>query len=476
MGWRSLPNQVTDVNVDAAPTGERLETWRHALGHGGVNWLPLPAPVVDGVRRLGPRLIRVFIQEFFRVYPESGRFDWSRLDPYMDALAATGAKVVAAITIKPRALYPDIDQARWRPNSVAEWQHVIAELTRRYSVQRPIVTHWEIGNEPDIGENGGCPYLITDPEEYGEYYAMTVRPILEVFPEARVGGPALASVHHELLPGLVDYCGRAGTQLDFVSWHRYSDSPGDHAECVRLARRALDGLPGRRPELMVTEWSCSLGGKVSVEERACDPRRAAITAAAIMDMMDAGLDWSFYYHIWDQTCFHDDFAPFFSQKGVALMTRHWNEIPHRLGLFGVEGQVRPQYFVYQMLSRLGDERLAVDSRPGLRALAGRDGDRVGVMIVNHGAEGAADRVANLRFCNLSPGVKSLTVERIGGDRRWRADALELDPVERRDVSVAGEFSCQVSVPADSVAAVWLTGSPDPRRQPQAGAPVPGSPP
>ncbi len=37
---------------------------------------------------------------------------------------------------------------------------------------------------------------------------------------------------------------------------------------------------------------------------------------------------------------------------------HWNEAPHRFGLFGEGGQVRPQYFVYQMLSRMGEERLA----------------------------------------------------------------------------------------------------------------------
>jgi hypothetical protein len=46
------------------------------------NPLPLPDRVVPGTAQLKPRLIRVFIQEFFQVYPEHGRFDWSRLDPY----------------------------------------------------------------------------------------------------------------------------------------------------------------------------------------------------------------------------------------------------------------------------------------------------------------------------------------------------------------------------------------------------------
>jgi hypothetical protein len=326
-------------------------------------------------------------------------------------------------------------------------------------VQRPLVTHWEIGNEPDIGESGGCPYLITDPEEYGEYYAMTVAPILEVFPEARVGGPALAGVSSPLLPGLLEYCRGTGTQLDFVSWHRYHNSPADHAECVRLARRALGQFPGQRPETMVTEWNSALVGKVSVEEMAYSPRRAAIVAAAIMDMMGVGLEWSFYYHVWDQVCFRDDFARFFCEAGVAGMARHWNEIPHRLGLFGVDGQVRPQYFVYQMLSRLGDEKLAVCPSGGLRVLAGRGENGLGAVVVNLGAEEAADRIANLRFRNVRPGTKSLTVERLDGDRPWCPDTLALRPVERRDVSVSTEFACQVVSPADSVVAVWLTDTP-----------------
>jgi hypothetical protein len=102
---------VIEVAVDLAVDEGPLELWRHSLGHGGINPLPLPDRVVRGTARLKPRLIRIFIQEFFQVYPEHGRFDWSRLDPYMDALARTGAKVIAAITIKPRPLFPTVDPA-----------------------------------------------------------------------------------------------------------------------------------------------------------------------------------------------------------------------------------------------------------------------------------------------------------------------------------------------------------------------------
>src|SRR5262249_5791988 len=160
---------VVRVEVDLKSDQGALEFWRHSIGHGGINSLPLPDRVVEGAARLHPRLVRIFIQEFFNIYPEHGRFDWGRLDPYMESFARTVAKVVAAITIKPKPLYPRIHPEVWQPEDEDEWQRVVAALVKRYSVERPVVTHWEIGNETDIGENGGCPYLIPDPAEYARY-------------------------------------------------------------------------------------------------------------------------------------------------------------------------------------------------------------------------------------------------------------------------------------------------------------------
>ena len=432
------------------------------MGLGGINPLPLPDRVVKGLARLGPRLVRIFIQEFFAIYPDHGRFDWTRLDPYIDALARTGTRVVAAITIKPSVLYPEIDHALWRPRDIQEWQHVVGQLVRRYSVEKPVVTHWEIGNEPDIGEAGGSPYLIRDPKAYAEYYTLTTRPILDAFPQARVGGPAMAALHAKPLPGFVEHCRHTGTQLDFLSWHLYHNDPSRHAYQVTVARLLAAGLP-RPPELMVTEWSkfpsaWNRGASaISVADQAFDPRRAAMVAAAIVEMHNAGLDGSFYYHLWDQVCYPGDFRPFFSPQGVANMVHHWNEAPHRLGLFGAGGEVRPQYFCYHMLSRLGEEQLAASSDDvDVRALAGCKSGRISVLAVNHSLEGPRDRVVTLRFSHLQPGVRRLTVYRIDKERHWDAERLALLPVERRVVSVLQDYQCQVLLPADSVALVELS--------------------
>ncbi len=450
-----------DVAVDLTADEGPLELWRHGLGHGGINSLPLPDRVVRGTAQLKPRLIRIFIQEFFQVYPEHGRFDWSRLDPYMDALDRTGAKVIAAITIKPRPLFPAVDPAVWRPNDVAEWQRVVAALVRRYSVERHLVTHWEIGNETDIGEHGGCPYLIPKAADYAAYYRMTVDPILKTFPQARVGGPAVANGNGELLPGFIDLCAKDGTRLDFISWHLYADDPRQHAGLVDKYRALVAAkFPDRRPELLVTEWNKGFE-RISVEEQAFAPRRAAAAAAALLAMTDAKVDGSFYYHLWDQVCFVEQFRPFFRDPGI--MYRHWNEIPHRFGLFGVGQEVRLQYFVYQMLGRLGGlggrrvrARCAAED---LRVLAAKDSRQSAALVVNYGLPASRDVVATVRFSGLTAGRKQLTVLRIDGTRAWSPKELQLLPAERREVEVRSDFSCQIASPADSVSLVVLESSP-----------------
>jgi hypothetical protein len=453
-----------------------MELWRHSVGHGGVNSRPLPAGVVDGVRRLRPRLVRTFIQEYFDVMPSAGRFDWSRLDPYMESLANTGASIVAAITLKPPSIFPTIDESIWRPTDITAWQHLVAELVRRYSVERRIVTHWEIMNEPDIGETGGSPYLITDPKSYADLYRMTIEPILEVFPDAKVGGTANARVASEPLPGFIDSCRREGIQLDFVSWHLYSSEPRQHAEGVERIKQTLATFPDPRPEMMVTEWSSGFdriasgnvppnghrGRPLSLAELALDPARAATVAASIIAMHDAGLDWSFYYHIWDQVFLPLECRSFFSNRGIDLMYEHWNETPHRFGLFGVEEEVRPQYFVYQMLATMGGTRINVE--PGdanaVSVLSSRDDRRITTFLTTDGYSSQhEDQIAVCHYKGLHPGPKRLTVYRLDGQSHWSNDDFVLRPVEQREIYAQADFRHQIYVPKDSVALATLDDLP-----------------
>ncbi|WP_308639574.1 GH39 family glycosyl hydrolase [Paenibacillus silvisoli] len=456
MNYKDMTSIKTDiVAIDLAQKSGPYEWWRHTIGHGGINSKPLPERVIQGSRAFKPRLLRTFIQEFFNVYPEHGRFDWSKLDPYMDALHQTGANVVAAITIKPPVLYPEINHSIWRPNNIEEWQQVIYELVNRYSVEKQIVTYWEIGNETDIGEHGGSPYLIQDVVDYMEFYRFTIEPIRKAFPSAKIGGPAIANFKDKLLFDFIDECHRTQTQLDFISWHLYDDDPERHKSNVISAKRHLAQFGDNQPEMLVTEWSKSFD-RVSYEELAHQPRRAAATAASIMAMMEAGLDWSFYYHVWDQSFNPKEFEAFY--KELPIMIEHWNEGPHRFGLFGVEGEVRPQYFVYTMLSQMDGEQIKAESTNlDLRVNAVTRDDQTAVLISNFNVIQSADTIAITKFQNLTAGPKQLQIYRIDNHRSWSTENLELVPVESRDVDLIDHypFRLQTLCPADSVTLIIL---------------------
>ena len=448
----SMINAIIDANAPIGP----FEWWRHSVGQGGINLRPISPAACAAMAKIKPRLIRIFVQQHFDIYPRHDVFDWSRLDPYMDALASTGAKVLASITIKPGPLYPVVDQKIWRPNDVAEWQKVVAQLVKRYSVDKKIVTHWGIGNETNIGENGGCPYLITEPKDFNEYYAMTARPIMETFPQAKIGGPSPSDGRCPLIKGLIDYCGETGLPLDFIAWNIYSNDTAFHTERVALNTELRRKLK-KPPEIMVTEWnkfpSAWNNPPVSVEEQAFAPKRVVAAASILFSYLRSGIDWTFYYHLQDGPVHPNEFAGFFSD--VPMMIRHWNEYPHRFGLFGANGEVRPQYFMYQMLSRMGSQLLHLSEPDAeLPLLVVRDNQAISAMLINAGQ--SADRIVNFEFHHLEPGPKTLTVYRIDEQRRWDTRTCELLPVERRSIDFCGDaFSAQIWAPRESVSMVRM---------------------
>lgn len=475
--YSKLPRAI--VNVDAQTVTGPFEAWQHTIGHGAVNSLPLPEKVIRGTRELKPRLMRVFLQEYFDIYPDHGVFNWTKLDAYLEFFAQTGTKVLATINFKPPVLFPEVNHDVWRPNNVEEWQNMIYQLVRRYSVEKPIVIHWEHANEADIGWWGGCPFRFGSLEESHEFYQMLLKPILEAFPQAKVGGPCPAMVKE--VPGFVELCARNGTQLDFVTYHCYTSNLEYYHSMVTELSAVLDKFPGKRPELMMDEWnqdfppnfspdfdrnkvppfSAQEYDLLSVEEMAMQGRRAATAAKIILTMMDTPLDYSFYFLLWDNCMFNAEFSSFFSPEWAqAVMYQHWNEKPHRFGLFSESGKVRPQYFVYQMFSRMGEERLQSSSLlPDLTIFSAREIGRISTMIVNYDPGASRGRIIKVHFSHLKPGPRRFKACRIDDGQRWSDETLELTPVDERMVDVLPDFEYQFYSSADSVLSVILEEMP-----------------
>lgn len=480
--FASLP--VRGVTADLSDKLGPCEMWRHSVGQGGFSPRPLPERAQKGLAKIKPRLVRVFLQEYFDLYPEHGKFNWKLLDAFMDSVAATGAKAVATICFKPRTLYPKIDHDVWEPNDRGEWQRLLYELSKRYSAEKDVVAYWEIANEPNYGDAGGTPFRIRDPQQYAQFYELTAKPIIDACPTAKVGGTSNAWLSEMLsgsplddeqpLMGFLDYCRENGTRLDFVSWHAGPDNPafpGDHAEAIR---RRLKGYPKTSPELMVTEWSVLSSRPhalvphsqdvheprfpqlVSVEEMVFEPYHVADVAGAVLDMVEAGVDWSFAYQIFDDFVDLSEWERFLGAVGREAHHREFNELPWRVGFFDWEGNPRPWYFLYLMLNKLDGDRIAASSNhPDMKVLAAYGNRRASCLIVNHDCQGSRDAIAQLRFEHLARGTKYLRAYRIDSNRRWSTEELELIPTESRQVWSTETFHCQVFSPAHSVTLVEL---------------------
>ncbi len=354
-GLSLYAQQRSQVRIDLRHPGSPLEINHMALGQGGLSPDTIWAERMPEIRALHPRMIRLFVQEYFDVLPEAGRTNWKILDQSVDLILRTGATPLMSIDIKPKILFPSVNDAITDPNDYAAWEDLIAAMVKHYKERSSQSFYWEVANEPDIGENGGCPYLFT-PEGYVRYYTHTVAAIRRADPNAKVGGPALADPESPILPALLGAAQDSDLPLDFISWHIYNNDPLAIRATIDRKKQLLQKFPKLRPETVLDEWNMSLGRPVT------DPRFQPIfLAETIWQMKDAGLDYSCYYHIRDYHVEPQIFNAFFSQKGAAAMAQWWNLKPQYDGLFDYQNHTRPAYFAFTLLAHLTGKRLPLES-------------------------------------------------------------------------------------------------------------------
>ena len=348
--------QDITLKIELAKPGPALNIDHFSLGQGGLSDNPIWGDRIPEVRALHPRIIRLFMQDYFNVMPESGRYNWTTLDPAVDAIVAADATPLLNVDFKPRVLFPKVDETITDPTDYARWEQLISAMVEHFEARHPGINYyWEIANEPDIGESGGCPYKFT-PEGYARYYQHTALAIRKADPNAKVGGPALANPESAIFPELLRAAANDHLPLDFVSWHIYNNDPSQIRATIERKKEQLRQFPSLHPETVLDEWNMSL------RNNQVDPKfQPAFIAETAWQMFDAGLDYSCYYHIRDYHVELKQFLPFMSPHGAAEMAWWWNRKPQYDGLFDYQNHVRPAYFIFLLLARLTGQRLEVTS-------------------------------------------------------------------------------------------------------------------
>jgi len=391
-----------ELAVDTSQSQGNIDLTRYALGDGGGI-----GPWIPQLIQLHPQTIRFFVMDEFNLYPHHNDYQWAALDKVLAAIHATGAKPIMCLCIKPKVLFPKVDQKIVFPNSWEEWETLLEHLVRHCNASHLEVGFWEVNNEVDLGEAGGSPYLF-NPQSYLTYYTHTARAIRRADPNAKVGGPALAFGPHPgkespILDALIDHCGKGNAPLDFISWHLYDNNPRLFREEVREARARLakyDTL--QHVETILDEWNMSLDSPV------VNPYyQPAFVMENTHGFFEEGLSRSGYYHISD-FYFDPKTTPYLSAEGIASNDHLFNVMPLYLGLFDTEGRVRPTYFAFKLLSFMKGEKLGITGTgPEVKSFAARNKGWVHVVFWNFPEGEGHEYEVTIRFPQQKTGSLQL---------------------------------------------------------------------
>jgi len=385
-----------DLVVDTSRPSGPIDLTRYALGQGGLSDQPMITDRVEQIAQLHPRTIHVFLQEYFNLYPAHHQYHWDTLDKTMEVIRATGARPIVSLCIKPKLLYPQINDAIVAPTDWAEWEELIFQVVKHCNQDRKYgVEYWNLTNEGDIGEPGGVPFKFVTFESYLEYYQHTASAIHRADPHAKVGGPAPANAASPEIDALIAAAGEGKVPLDFLSFHGYSNDPREYRRMVESMRAKLAKYPSlSRTPTFIDQWNMDLFKPI------LNPYfQPAFVLETTLAFYKAGLTGAAYYQIRDYFVDESIFSGFLSRRGTFDMARWWNEMPQYDGLYDNQDRVRPAYYAFKLLSLIQGEQLPVTGTiPDIKALAARGRRWVNLVLWNYPLEGERKpREVTIRF-------------------------------------------------------------------------------
>ncbi len=324
-------------------------------------------------------------------------YNFSYVDQIYDGLLAEGVKPFIELSFMPTKLAAkDIIQSFWyRPNvsppkDLAKWDDLVTAFTQhlidRYGIDEVADWYFEVWNEPNIDFWGGDPKQAT----YWQLYDDTARAIKKVNSRLRVGGPATAQA--AWVDVFLQHCAQDKVPVDFVSSHVYAndraedvfgvseDIPRDKMVC-RAVKKVHDQIEVSNLANLPLIWS---------EFNASYKNEPAVTDSVYMGPWLAdtirqcdGLTQMMSY--WT-------FSDVFEEQGVVKTPFYGG-----FGLIAVGHVPKPVYGAFQLLHKLGNQRLALNSDSAL--LTRRDDGSLVLAVWNYAPpeETGSTRTVTVRF-------------------------------------------------------------------------------
>jgi hypothetical protein len=435
------------------------------------NWLASHLPQLAAIDMEMIRLDHLMDEAFYRVVWRDAngalRYDFSRLNRAVVPIFQSGMEPLLSLSYKPATLAPAGRNTRsLPPTDMNEWAQVVRAYVAHFQSMGYTGLHWEVWNEPDIDF-----FFVGGADEYIHLYVTTARAVKEVDPTARVGGAAdssLDSPEGKLQPLLRYIQAHPEVPLDFVSYHDYADPIGDGQPPYMLDWKAGEvislleatGLAPR--DIYITEWHLTPNMTVGAGANADTHVAAAAAAARLYNVLQYPEVKRLFI-----------FSPIEGYRPEVVFSGD-------LGLLTVNGHRKALFNLFEMVSYLGDIRLATYSageataENASGALATRDeaSGRVAVLAWNYWDQA---RTLELTVSGLpeGDGARHLQVTRYlidadhgnyykdyaAGLRGYPVGPNEaLVPVERSVAPWDGSFTRRLAMAPHSVSLILLTPS------------------
>jgi xylan 1,4-beta-xylosidase len=428
------------VKLDFRADGEELAFRRHSFGQGGHDDIAFTPPVIERLRLLRPEVIRLFVQEYFDMMPGVGVYRWTTIDPAVAAIVECGATPLLALCMKPACLFPSVDLASLVPTDWEAWEDFIEAAARHFSQERGWKGIWyEAGNEPDIG--GGAPYVFgrEGAAVYAEYYERTVRAVLRGDPTAKVGGPALATprpFEHEITHELVRRVQANDVPLDFFSWHSYNVDPAAHQWNLEHALAGLRkaGEPFASAISMINEWNSTPVCNVQVGEY----RQSAFLADVLVRYVQAGLDYSCYYHTMNIDLHRSKWASWYPADALDALAAGFSS-HHGLHFIAQDGTPSLPYIAFRMLSRMDGRAVGYgQASDSIQYTATTRDTCCRVLVSNYAVDACARGEVRLDLRGLPDQAIRETVYSLSGYTTAGAGMLEVRAARQGEMSISRE--------------------------------------
>jgi xylan 1,4-beta-xylosidase len=292
-------------------------------------------------------------------------YNFSYVDQIYDGLLANGVRPFVEISFMPNKLAAkDIHQAFWYKPNVSppkDWQRwdglvdaFATHLIERYGIDEVAQWYFEVWNEPNLDFWGGDPKQAT----YWDLYDHTALDLKKVSPRLRVGGPATAQA--AWVDAMIRHCADKHIPLDYVSTHVYAndlsqdifgvpgDIPRDQMVCravdkvhKQIKASSMPALP-----LIWSEFNASYKNEPEVTDSVYMGPWMADTIRQCDGLVDIMSYWSF--------------SDVFEEQGVVKTPFYGG-----YGLMAEDSIPKPAFYAFELLHKLGEERIQLDSSSAL---------------------------------------------------------------------------------------------------------------